>query len=87
MLGLDSIAHQLWQCSLPDKPVHSTSKQNGDTNHREDVVWISIWIVGSVRWDEWHNGEEDVGQQIDNQNRQVCVPGRTPVLGRLVVQP
>lgn len=50
----------------PECPVNTTENQNANTNNGEDIVWVPIGIPVTLRRDEWHEGEEDVGKEVDH---------------------
>lgn len=58
----------------PEAPVDTTKDQNTNTNDREHVVWVSIGVPVTVGWDKRHQGEEDVGEEVDYGYGEICVP-------------
>lgn len=64
----------------PDDPVHGAQEENADTDDGEDIVWVPVGRPAARGWDEGHDDEERVGQEPQDRDGQVGVPGGSPVL-------
>ena len=70
----------------PERPIDRTKDEHTDSNNREDIIGIAFRIPISIGWNKWYNGEEDIGQQIENRYWQEGMPGRCPGFGFAVMQ-
>lgn len=70
----------------PETPVNTSKDQDTNTNNREDVVRVPIRVDISIRWNEGNNGEEDVGENVDDRDGEVGVPRGRPVLRLFVME-
>jgi hypothetical protein len=70
-----------WKDSRPQQPVHSSKDQHPRADKGEGVVRVAVGIPVAVWRDEWRNDEEYVEAQVDEGDREKCLPGRGPVLG------
>lgn len=82
VLRLNGVAPNLGQQLFPEQPIYRSSKQNGDANNWKHIEWIAFRIVIARVWgNEWHDGEEDVDQQVKDNDWKPGLERRRPILG------
>lgn len=70
----------------PQKPVEGTGEKHTDTNDGENKIRIPLGILHAVGGDEGHNGQEEVGSEVEKNDGKEGVPGGRPVLALLVLE-
>ena len=70
----------------PSEPIHDSKEQDAHTDNGEDEVRVAFCIPVTIRRDERHDSEEDVGQEVKYGHGEICVPWRCPGFALGVVQ-